>query len=449
MKQELITITKLVNNKGQIEGLPKNPRFIKDHKFVQLKQSIKDDPEMLELREVIAVDYNGELVVIAGNMRLNACLELGIKEVPCKILPQDTPVDKLKAITIKDNIGYGEHDWDALANDWEVEELAHWGLDLPLDFEADETEQDVREDNIDIVAIEKLTDKFIVPPFSVLNTREGYWQDRKKHWNTLIGDNGETRDNVYNQVNKNIHNWENKPYKGGVIRQENVSILDSVLAEVVNKWYTIPNSKTFDCFAGDTVFGYVSSYLGHTFTGIELREEQVNLNNTRVKGFNAKYICDDGRNVHHHIEKDSQDLLFSCPPYFNLEVYSNLTNDASNQNEYKDFISILDTAFSNAISCLKDNRFAVIVCGDVRDQNGNYYRFPDHIKDIFNKNGMKLYNELILIQAVGNGALRANTYMRTRKVVKLHEQVLVFYKGNINEIKNIYPIITLNESTDA
>lgn len=135
MKQELVQITKLVNNKGQIEGLPKNPRFCKDHKFVQLKQSIKDDPEMLELREVIAVDYNGELVVIAGNMRLNACLELGIKEVPCKILPQKTPVEKLKAITIKDNIGYGEHDWDALANEWDVEELAYWGLDLPLDFE--------------------------------------------------------------------------------------------------------------------------------------------------------------------------------------------------------------------------------------------------------------------------------------------------------------------------
>ena len=131
MKQELVHITKLVNNKGQIKGLPKNPRFVKDHKFVQLKQSIKDDPEMLELREVIAVDYNGELVVIAGNMRLNACLELGIKEVPCKILPQDTPVDKLKAITIKDNIGYGEHDWDALANEWEYQELLDWGLDVP------------------------------------------------------------------------------------------------------------------------------------------------------------------------------------------------------------------------------------------------------------------------------------------------------------------------------
>lgn len=145
MRKEIVSISRLSNNKGQIEGLPKNPRFCKDHKFVQLKQSIKEDPEMLELREVIAVDYNGELVVIAGNMRLNACLELGIKEVPCKILPQDTPIDKLKAITIKDNVGFGEHDWDALANDWDVEELAHWGLDLPIEA-ADEDDLETFEE---------------------------------------------------------------------------------------------------------------------------------------------------------------------------------------------------------------------------------------------------------------------------------------------------------------
>ena len=145
MRKEIVSINRLSNNKGQIEGLPKNPRFCKDHKFVQLEQSIKEDPEMLELREVIAVDYNGELIVIAGNMRLNACLELGIKEVPCKILPQDTPIDKLKAYTIKDNVGFGEHDWDALANDWDVEELAHWGLDLPIEA-ADEDDLETFEE---------------------------------------------------------------------------------------------------------------------------------------------------------------------------------------------------------------------------------------------------------------------------------------------------------------
>ena len=103
MQTQLIKVSKLKNNNGQIEGLPKNPRILKDDKFIKLKKSLEDDPEMLELREVIAYDNNGELVVICGNMRLRALKELGIKEVPTKILPNETSVEKLKAYTIKDN----------------------------------------------------------------------------------------------------------------------------------------------------------------------------------------------------------------------------------------------------------------------------------------------------------------------------------------------------------
>ena len=131
-QSQLISIGKLKNNTGQIEGLPKNPRLLKDDKFKKLVKSIKDDPEMLQLREVIAYELNNELIVIAGNMRLVACKELGLKEIPVKILPQDTSVEKLKAYTIKDNLGYGEWSWDDIANDWDMEELDNWGLDLPL-----------------------------------------------------------------------------------------------------------------------------------------------------------------------------------------------------------------------------------------------------------------------------------------------------------------------------
>lgn len=134
MQQRLVKISSLKNNTGQIEGLPKNPRILKDSKFIQLKNSIQEDPEMLGLRELIAYDNDNELIVICGNMRLKAMKELGIKEAQVKILPKDTPVQKLKAYTIKDNVGFGEHDWEQLANEWDVEELAHWGLDLPLDF---------------------------------------------------------------------------------------------------------------------------------------------------------------------------------------------------------------------------------------------------------------------------------------------------------------------------
>lgn len=134
MLSELVSASRLKSNTGQVPGLPKNPRLIKDDKFDKLKKSIQDDPEMLELREVIAYEFNGELVVIAGNMRLKACTELGIKQIPTKILPPTTPIEKLKAYTIKDNIGYGDHNWPDLQIEWDVQQLSEWGLDIPDAF---------------------------------------------------------------------------------------------------------------------------------------------------------------------------------------------------------------------------------------------------------------------------------------------------------------------------
>jgi DNA modification methylase len=183
-------------------------------------------------------------------------------------------------------------------------------------------------------------------------------------------------------------------------------------------------------------------------TGIEIREEQAKLNQERVKEFEGKYICDDGQNVLKHIPENSQDLLFSCPPYFDLEVYSDLENDASNQETYEDFILILDNAFSKASKCLKENRFAVITVGDVRDKNGAYYCFPDDIKKIFRKNGFYFYNELFLVEPSGNGAMRAANQMKNRKVVKTHQNVLVFYKGDISKIKDNFPILQEIENAE-
>ena len=130
MQTQLVKIKDLKNNIGQIDGLPKNPRILKDDKFIKLKKSLEDDPEMLQLREVIAYDNNGELIVICGNMRLKALKELGIKEVPTKILPTETSVEKLKAYTIKDNVSFGDHDWEVLSNEWDNNQLEDWGLDI-------------------------------------------------------------------------------------------------------------------------------------------------------------------------------------------------------------------------------------------------------------------------------------------------------------------------------
>ena len=129
-----IDIKRLELNKGQVEGLPKNPRFIRDERYKALVKSIEDAPEMLKLRELIVVEHGSKFVVIGGNMRLRACKELGMETVPCKVLPADTPVAKLREYAIKDNNGFGEDDRDVLANEWDAEELEDWGVELPMDW---------------------------------------------------------------------------------------------------------------------------------------------------------------------------------------------------------------------------------------------------------------------------------------------------------------------------
>lgn len=126
-----LPISKLQFNTGQIPGLPQNPRLIKDGKFWALVKSLQEDPEMLHLRELIVYPFNDDYVVIGGNMRLKAMQHLKFKLAPCKILDPDTPIEKLKAYTIKDNLAYGETDWDVINNEWDIDQLMAWGMDIP------------------------------------------------------------------------------------------------------------------------------------------------------------------------------------------------------------------------------------------------------------------------------------------------------------------------------
>lgn len=147
VSQKNIHIRDLEVNKGQIEGLPKNPRFIRDERFEALKKSIEDAPEMLALRELLVYPNEGKYVIIGGNMRFRACKDLGHKEIPCKVLDEDTPVEKLREYAIKDNVAFGSDDCDILANEWDAVELGDWGVEIP-DFDAkDDEEEDEIEEN--------------------------------------------------------------------------------------------------------------------------------------------------------------------------------------------------------------------------------------------------------------------------------------------------------------
>jgi DNA modification methylase len=120
---------------------PSNPRHIKDHKFTQLVKSIRHFPEMLQLRPIVVDSDN---IVLGGNMRLKACIEAGLKEVPI-IVASELTDEQQKEFIIKDNVGFGEWDWEQLANEWEIEQLSDWGLDLPIEME--DTEIEAVEDN--------------------------------------------------------------------------------------------------------------------------------------------------------------------------------------------------------------------------------------------------------------------------------------------------------------
>lgn len=155
MKQEInnsrmLPMSQIAVNNGQMDGVRANPRQIKGEKFDRLKASIERNPEMLALRELLVYEHGGKYIVIGGNMRYRACKELGYTQMPCKIIPPQATAEQLNAYIILDNSGFGDWDWDALANDWDSQQLTDWGVDVPnWDDEASEDEQPSDDDDFD------------------------------------------------------------------------------------------------------------------------------------------------------------------------------------------------------------------------------------------------------------------------------------------------------------
>ena len=128
MEFKKLPVSKLTMNTGQIAGLPANPRQWTQEELDRLAASITETPELLEARGAIVVEHDKKYIVLGGNMRLTAARKLGLKELPCAVLPPDTPVEKLKEIVVKDNGAFGAWDYDALANEWDDLPLTDWGV---------------------------------------------------------------------------------------------------------------------------------------------------------------------------------------------------------------------------------------------------------------------------------------------------------------------------------
>jgi hypothetical protein len=222
------------------------------------------------------------------------------------------------------------------------------------------------------------------------------------------------------------------------------SIFDPVLAEMVYRWFCPEHGRVLDPFAGGSVRGIVASVLGLDYTGVDLSEMQLRANRDQAgaicKTHPPKWIVGDSRNLMSLIDGGDDgpkvDLVFSCPPYFDLEVYSEDPADLSNM-AWPDFVASYWQIIASAVECLKPDRFACFVVSDVRDKAGFYRGLVRETIGAFGAAGMALYNDAVLVTTLGSLPIRVRRQFEAgRKLSRTHQNVLVFYKGDTATLKD-------------
>ena len=243
---------------------------------------------------------------------------------------------------------------------------------------------------------------------------------------------------------------------GTARRAAGTSIFDPVVCELMFRWFTPTNGKILDPFCGGSVRGVVASWLGYNYSGMELRAEQVQAN--RIQGLEIlqgdenmpmpNWCVGDALDIKEHLGTD-HDLVFSCPPYGDLEVYSDDERDLSTMT-HEGFIETYRAIIKESVDCLKDNRFAIFVVGDYRDSDGVYRNFVSDTISAFEDAGAKLYNECILLTVAGSLPIRIHKqFAQNRKLGKTHQNILIFFKGDPSKITEEYPFLDLKDPTEA
>lgn len=283
-----------------------------------------------------------------------------------------------------------------------------------------------------------LFDKFGVPPFSILDSKQKYWVSRKNEWKDFGIKSEDGRDVKFLPSTETRPSWvkyNKKSLQGKAV----VSIFDPVLTELCYKWFCEGGGNILDPFTGGSVRGIIASQLGYKYTGFDIRKEQIEANNNNLETLTfpvakPNWIVDDAENVKKHYTIKS-DLIFSCPPYHDLEKYSKDPNDLSNM-DYQSFIEKYERIIKNCCDTLNENRFAVFVVSEIRDKEGHYKNFVRDTIQAFEKCGLEYYNEMVYLNQLGTLAMRTSeNFINRRKVGKAHQNIICMYKGDITKIK--------------
>lgn len=358
--------------------------------------------------------------------------------------------------------------WDIAPDDWGVELEGYGG-------EGGQGEEDTEEQ------LRRLKDDFVMPPFSVLNTRTAEWQERRRAWLEIGIKSEEGRDEdltfaksaqppaFYDTKNALRETLGREPStdevlaemeKQGIQAMATTSIFDPVLTELSYRWFNTEGGRILDPFAGGSVRGIVAAKLNMPYVGNDLREKQVVANIENAKevlgnipvGIAPRWTVGDSTQLEDVLQKNGItgdfDMVFSCPPYADLEVYSNDPRDISNV-DYPQFLEAYKTAIKQACTRLKNNRFAVFVVGDIRDKKGIYRNFIGHTIEAFTECGLSYYNHLILVNQITSLAMRVRRQFNGgRKVGKVHQNVLVFCKGSVEETVDQFEEVQVTKAVE-
>ena len=278
-----------------------------------------------------------------------------------------------------------------------------------------------------------LKKEFGANPFTILDTKDGLWQARKRKWINLGIQSEVGREATAYNTKEWVDNLRSQGKMKGNLLPSNTSIFDPVLCELMYRWFCPDGGSILDPFAGGSVRGIVANYLGYHYSGIDIRQEQIESNREQaldilgVENLPQWYVGDSNIVLEQNWQKQF-DLIFTCPPYANLEVYSDMQGDISNM-DYDDFIFTFESIMRKACKLLKVGGMAIVVVGEVRNKKGEYYGFvADTVKLMQRCRGMTFYNDAILATSLASAALRAGGNMKSGKLVKVHQNVLMFKK---------------------
>lgn len=296
------------------------------------------------------------------------------------------------------------------------------------------------------------------------NSTKGDWLKMKREWNEKIESAGEkhgisnpkfaSRDGCWQGKNgmANIvlakqsigENGEINDDKGKTLNG-NASVLDPVACECILRFF-MPSKglRVYNPFGGGVQFGFVSGSYGYEYISSEIRQNQCDANNEICKDFKSvRWVKSDSSE---YVPLDKVDLCFSCPPYYKVEEYLDYDGnppegELNSIPTYAEFRDTLFKGYEKAISALNDNCFFVVMTGDSRDKNGAYYGCEAEHELFFKSKGLHIYNKIVYLECEFTRLAQAKVTLNYRKFPKREQKILVFYKGDISKISELYPKI--------